>query len=160
MCGSSSRQHLRTEPRRRGVWDACLGHVEVLSPRASGCCSKMRNPCFGKCSNRSFLTRSRRSLRRAGSVLTATRSEPSMTIDPGFWTHCLVGSVSRRHAFGVARATPSRRSPWVDHCRRWPNSSRTARHLNCNAFRPSLGRGIRFEKQRVSWRYFCLAQSR
>lgn len=149
MCGSSSRRLLRMEPRRRSVWDACLGHFEGLSPRASGCCSKMRNPCFGICSKRSFVTRSRRSLRRVGFVLTATRSERSMTIDPGSWTHCLVVSRSRRHAFAVAPAVPNLRSPWVDHCGRWPVSSRTDQHLNCSAFKLYSERGLRFEKQRV-----------
>lgn len=38
--------------------------------------------------------------------------------------------------------------------------SQTDQHLNCSAFKPSLGCGIRFEKQRVSWRYFCHAPSR
>ena len=159
MCVSSSRQHLRTERQKSGILDACLGHFEVHSRRVLGCCSKTRNPCFGTCSNRSLLTRSRRYSRRAGFALTATRSEPSMTIDLGFWTHCLVDSKSRRHVFAVARATPSLRSTWVDHCRRWPVSFRIDQHRNCGGFKPSLGRGIRFEKQRVSWRSFCHAPS-
>lgn len=117
--GSSSRRHLRTEPQGRGAWDAFPAHF-VRSPRASDCCSKMQNPCFDNCSKRSFLTRSRRSLRRAGFILTATRLETSMTFDPGSWTHCLVGSMSRRHAFVAAPATPSRMSHSAGHSLPFP----------------------------------------
>lgn len=160
MCGLSSREHLRTARQGRGAWVACPGHFGVRSPRASGCCSKMPNPYCGNCRMPFFLTRSRRSLRRAGFARTAMAVRAIHDYRPRVLDTFLVGSMSKRYAFAAAPATPSLMSPSVDRSRRWHTFFRTGRHLNCSAFRLNLGRGIRLERPRISWKQFCHVQSK